>query len=403
MGSRPRVLYITNALPHPPHSGGQLREYSILSRLAPHHDIHLVAFSSCWDEESTRLERQLEFASSVTLVEVRPREDQRGSVGDRVWATSTPQGQDVVRGLVNKLLPAVIHVEGYFLMQHVDARIETPIVLVNENIEHVLEAASEAFGASGVSTSRLARGEEISAWRRSRITVAVTPEDAAVIRREAPDLDTRCITNGFDHIHTLRAHGARGGSRRSAIYFANYTWHPSRDAALTLIKDVWPRVLAILPDARLTLAGRGMDAEIISEARFHSSIAIVGEYEDLTTVAAEAQAMVYPLRYGGGIKVKVVEALSIGLPVVTTPIALQGFPEQARQAVLVGETPQAVATLLCALLEADKTLAALSARGIQAIRELPTWAESATALSDAWRAAAHGSPQPSPVVEQVQA
>jgi glycosyltransferase involved in cell wall biosynthesis len=103
------------------------------------------------------------------------------------------------------------------------------------------------------------------------------------------------------------------------------TWPPTANAVQRLLTRVWPQVLARRPDARLVLAGRGMEA-----ARFpaHANLPGVewrGEVASASELLAELGLLLYPLSAGSGTKVKVLESLALGLPVVSTPDGAEGL------------------------------------------------------------------------------
>jgi glycosyltransferase involved in cell wall biosynthesis len=100
------------------------------------------------------------------------------------------------------------------------------------------------------------------------------------------------------------------------------TWAPTRDAFHRLLRDVWPAVRRAVPDARLLLAGRGLP---ITGADAGAGVEVLGEVESSVEFMHRLSVLLFPLRRGSGMKVKVLEAIACGLPVVTTPAGAEGI------------------------------------------------------------------------------
>jgi len=116
-------------------------------------------------------------------------------------------------------------------------------------------------------------------------------------------------------------------------------------------------------------------------------VSIVVEVPSLWLTLRECDVFVCPLRFGGGIKVKLIEALRAGCAIVTMPKALQGFPAAARRAVVVAEGADGFAAAVLALLRDQERRAELSQAAVECASALPTWDEAARAVFAGWHAA----------------
>ncbi len=106
-----------------------------------------------------------------------------------------------------------------------------------------------------------------------------------------------------------------------AIFVANFAYEPNRNGLAFLLNEVFPRVWAQLPDARLTLVGSGLEHPPCEDSR----IEYLGFVENLASVYANARCAVVPLLQGGGTPLKLIEALAYGLPVIATPRAVDAL------------------------------------------------------------------------------
>lgn len=99
----------------------------------------------------------------------------------------------------------------------------------------------------------------------------------------------------------------------------------NHDAAQLLIEQILPRIRQQVPDAQLTLIGKGLDPELARKAS-EQNVRVMGFVEDLEPEYAQTNAVIAPLREGAGVKLKVVEAMMRGLPVITTSVGIEGIP-----------------------------------------------------------------------------
>lgn len=381
------VLYLVNQLPFPPHSGGQLRAAELIRRVSKDFEVHLVAVSEHEPRASSVTAAFEQGCSSVTAIAAsatRPRAAPPG-VPERVWAYDAADAPQRIRSLLRHIQPALVHIEGYFLMHHLRLAPEIPTFLVEQNVEYLLVEQREALGESRGASWQATREAEHAAWRAARLCGAVTDEDAERMRADIPGLEVRCVPNGWDHDIGLSPERPSGEDGPPVIAFtASYDWAPSRDAAVVLLEDLWPRIHRAEPEATLLMAGSGAD-EGLRRLASREGVHFAGEVAALGPYLQRASVFLCPLRYGGGVKVKVVEAMRAGCAVVTTPVGVQGLPARLLSAIVVRADWTELSTATIDLLRNPKRLQLLRARAREAGVGLPTWDRSADLLLDAWK------------------
>ncbi len=183
---------------------------------------------------------------------------------------------------------------------------------------------------------RLLRAEA-AAWRRleadatrwADTTLCVTAEDHKLYA-ELGGENLVLMPLGMD-LTALAADwqpGADGG-RETYLFVGSFDHRPNRLAAAMLVDRIWPRVSAARPAATLILAGRGSDTFVSSrlprERWAQQRLKAVGFVDDLTPLFRNCRLFVAPLPEGGGIKIKILEAMARGVPVVTTPVGAEGI------------------------------------------------------------------------------
>lgn len=139
---------------------------------------------------------------------------------------------------------------------------------------------------------------------------------------------------------------------RATFVFLGLLSLPHNDDGIrSFIANVWPLVLTRRRDATLRIIGRSPRPELLTlVSKFASSVALEGYVPDLNQALNGAAALINPLRFGSGIKLKVIEALGRGLPVVSTSLGAENFDTGPEAGILVSDEPAQLADYMCSLL-----------------------------------------------------
>lgn len=384
----PRVLFLSCHLPWPPLSGGRRRELELIKRASTRFDVHLLVVSKTPRADRARARQLLRWCRRVEVFPPTPYPIDAPEIDQpaQVVRHHCPAAADRVSEILASEPVELVHVEGFYLMQHVPARIAVPLLLVEQNVEYELERQSAQTVADRPSarSDAVTKRAELRAWQRATEVAAVTPEDRRTIER-ALHVPVRVIPDGADHLPQLRVIGAGDLGvaqvpRSLIVLLANFGYAPNVDAALHFCRDIFPAVRRRIADATVWLVGNAPPAEI--RALEGSEVAVTGFVPDVIPYLDAAEVIVCPLRIGGGIKVKTIEALRRGKAIVSTSIGAQGLPRAARAALLLADDPHRFADGVASLLLDPRRRHALEQRAAQAAWQLPTWDDAARALTD---------------------
>ncbi|HEX2173976.1 MAG TPA: glycosyltransferase family 4 protein, partial [Dehalococcoidia bacterium] len=394
-----RILFLSCHLPYPPISGGRRREYELLTRLSRHHEIHLCCLSNTYEEDLEQAEHLRTHCAELDLFSVALVDDQTDAgypvapCPPQVVRHRSREATEHVAAALTARRFDLVHVEGYYLMPHLPSSCDPPIVLAEQNVECLLFrqrlaiASDEPDRARWREAFRITFEWERAAWRRAARCIAVTEDDAAAMRRLAPGLDVRVVPDGCDHLTQLdhvtpgSAPGPidRRPDRPTVLYVGNFAYEPNVDAALHLVRDIFPRICEMLPEARLLLVGNAPPSAIRDLAE-PERIVVTGLVPSLEPYFAAADIVLCPLRIGGGIKVKVLEALAHGKAVVTTSVGAQGLDRTSGEALVVRDDAADLARTAVQLLSDPRARSSLEAAARRYARTLPTWDAAAAAL-----------------------
>ncbi|RYU80530.1 glycosyltransferase [Hymenobacter persicinus] len=156
------------------------------------------------------------------------------------------------------------------------------------------------------------------------------------------------------------------------VFCGNMSYHPNVDAAVFLATEILPLVHRTHPGARLLIAGTTPVARVLALASEH--VTVSGWLPDIRDAYAAARVFVAPMRVGTGLQNKLLEAMAMRLPCVTTPLANNALRGEPGEDLLVGETAAELAGHLARLLSEAPLAEALAARGQEFVRQHYNWA-----------------------------
>jgi glycosyltransferase involved in cell wall biosynthesis len=198
--------------------------------------------------------------------------------------------------------------------------------------------------------------------------LTVTRQDAAALKMVIPDLDVYADAIAVDLPLPL---AAAPGSAFRIGFLASFGHQPNVDAALYFAKEIFPLIRLRLAAAEFVVAGRN-PPEALRHAAVNG-ISCVGFVDDVPTFYSGVDVVVAPIRYGGGIKIKVLEAMACGRAVVTTSIGAEGIAEFNEGALVVADEPAAFADAVVALLEDEARRTCLGERARQLVERRFSW------------------------------
>jgi len=218
--------------------------------------------------------------------------------------------------------------------------------------------------------------------------LACSELDAAALRRSGAR-EVHLVPNGVE----LRPVPVSLEPRTLVSFVGSYDWRPNVDAAVVLVREIWPGVRKALPGLRLALIGRKPPAGVKELAA--EDIDVTGRVDDVAPWLQRSFATLMPLRAGSGTRLKVLEAAAARVPIVCTRLASEGLPLTDGVHLLHAETPEDFVAALLRLRQEPQLAARLTDSAWQTAQDFD-WRRIGARLVALYRAWTAGEPMPAP-------
>jgi glycosyltransferase involved in cell wall biosynthesis len=362
--ARPRVAILSTWYPEPIDNGAKLRVRLMIDALAPDFDVLLVVLLGNDDmPEGTLTEVSgVESTHVLPLPTFRPR-----SVKSLVAAFSAEP-----RSIAATWDPALArHIAALMDAHQVDVVIGNDmrtiryLVAIGDDIPTILDEPNVSPFAIEEGAPRRARVRQAKYQRMlarydagfDAVSVAST-EEAAAYRRLSGRQQVEVLPNG---VTTIPATTWTPPAGLQALYTGSLTYAPNAEAVAVWNRDVRPIVARALPDVSLVVTGTlpaVLPADVV-----HPSIHLTGRLDSLDGVYADARVFIAPIRSGTGTRIKLLEAMARGMPVVTTSKGIEGIAATAGEHALIADDPRDFAGAVVRVLTDDALAARLGAAG----------------------------------------
>lgn len=376
-----KILIVSAQFPFPPRSGFATRVYQLARQLSARHEVTLLSYvlpherdgvdglaeqmsvravqRSAWSPSHKRVIQALTMASPHPYYcrDVYSR-DMQNAIDDLCAAQKFD----------------VIQVESSFLCGF-RFPAGTHLVIDEHNIEsEVFRRMCEGERSlprrlfNRVEYLRCRRFERAS-WRRADACVVTSERELPTVRACTPNTPVATVPNSVDLSYFAPSDVAP--EPHTVVFNGILTYRPNVDAVRYLIDDIWPLVRARHPDARLTLIGRceGVD----TREMMAPGVQLLGEVPDIRPYVQRATVVAVPVRIGGGTRLKVVEGLAMGKPIVSTTLGCEGLAVRDNEHLLIADDPAAFAARIFEVFENPEWSAQLGCAGRRLVENRYSW------------------------------
>jgi len=375
-----KLLFTANRFPYPPYRGDKLKIYHLAKRLATRHELHLVTFL----QDKTDLQYLPELKQIFKEIHLVPL-SRLQSYGNSLMAFFHKEPFQVryfhSKAMAEKITWLrqqhrydAVHVQHLRMAQYWADYKDTPRILDLPDA-YSLYWKRRVNGARGLlkAFNRMEQ-RRVSAYEQVlkayELSLVCSREDLSYLEQEQGIGNVRLLPNGVD-LDTFSADAHDYTQNKTILFTGNMDYAPNVDAVLYFVREIFPLIREQAPGVEFVIAGQRPVKKV--QALAAADIRVTGFVKDLAEWYARAAIVVAPLRFGAGTQNKVLEAMAMGVPVVSRSIGFNGLNIASGEGVVLATETQSFADTCLALLQSQDYRQRVGAAGRQAIRSQFDW------------------------------
>ncbi len=392
------VVIVTSELPWPATTGYRIRILNLALRLAPRHRITFIAYSSDEAEaaavalgqhgiEALVVNRVIPVKSGP-LFYARLVANLGSSLPYSVSSHSSEVLRRAVRSCRDRHRIDLWQAEGTALFGALGELNGACKVIMAHNVESLiwqrhLESETHPLKRWYIKQQqhKFERFERHALAAANRVVV-VSAQDASLVRERFGVRRVDVVDNGIDRAYFGAVQAER--EPRQILFLGSLDWRPNLDAVGLLLDRIFPAVQASEPLARLCLVGRKPPDSLVRRIQGLENVELHADVPDVRPYLARSGVMVVPLRIGGGSRLKILESLAAGLPVVSTRIGAEGLDLEPGRDFMQGDTVDEIVRALIDCIRRPGSAQAQAERVRRYVLDRYDWDRLASQLESVW-------------------
>jgi glycosyltransferase involved in cell wall biosynthesis len=385
------ILYLSRWFPFPPDNGVKMRLFQLIKALAECHTVDLISFCAQPPDDAA-LQSMASLCRRMEIVPYRPFNPNRLKAWVGFFASKPRSLIDTFQPEMMARVAAAVKSQTYDLI--IASEIDmTPYAGVLGGVPVLFEGAEISSYLDGLNQPqnrlsglrRQATWWKLSGYLKQCAALfdgwaVVSEQERSNLMRISPALERACvIPNGAD-LERSPAHPVIPQPDR-LIYAGSLTYQANFDAVFYFLSEIFPLILKEHPGVRFYVTGSHDNVDI-SRLPASPNLVLTGHLADIVTAVAESWVSVVPLRKGSGTRLKILESLSLGTPVVSTSKGFEGLDLIPGSHILVGDNPAAFAAQVNQVLENKQLRSQLSRQGRHQVQQKYDWTRIGTAFRE---------------------
>ena len=378
-----KILQITNRIPWPLNDGGNIATWNVTHNLIElGHEVVLASLNTNKHyQDPNVLEELCEVHTTDINTDIKPAKALTGIASSKpynVYRFWSEAFASQITALLKRTEFDVVQLEGSYLSLYIDTIrqcTDAKIVLRSHNVEHQIWdrlAQAEKNIAKRTYLKNLTpkiRRFEIENASRVDGIIAITSEDQQFYSKVAPEVPVCTVNAGVD----LSKYDQGGYQPRlNSIYFlGSLEWQPNVQGLKWFLDEIWPDVYKNVSNAEFHIAGKNPD--IFWRELKRDGVVFHGEVPDAVEYARPHGIMVVPLLSGGGMRLKVVEAMAMGKCVVSTEVGAEGIRYTDRENIFIASDAKEMISMLQMLLDNSERVGRIGDRARELAVENYSW------------------------------
>ena len=385
-----KIFVLLPRIPYPLEKGDKLRAYNQVKELAKHNEIVLCALSDKKVDEQKAFQALQPYCSSINFIKINKAQIFWGLI--RAFFKGWPMqcgyfynrhAAQRINALINKHQPTMLfgqllRVAEYIRHKDIPKTIDYQDIF-SYGMKRRADIASFITRPIYAMEYRRLKRYEAAIFDDFDVKTIISEPDRALFPHERRE-EILIIPNGVDHeFFTPR----QAKKQYDIVFTGNMSYAPNVNAVEYLANEILPRVWKALPEAKMYIAGATPDPRVKKCAS--ERLIVSGWLDDIRDAYAQSRVFIAPMRIGTGLQNKLLEAMSMGLPAITTPLANGSLGAKPDEEILVGNTAEELAQHIITLLTDQEKAEQIAQAGFEFTNRVYDWGKSTEILENAMK------------------
>ena len=375
---------ITIELPYPPTSGGRMKSWNMIKYLSKHHDTSLACLIKYGDQDIQAFEDSINLKAFLSKPAVNDIRSAKNLIKSYIAGVPINVFRNCQKTLASDI-SAIANDYDVILLDHYESAQFIP-----QNFQG--KVAFHAHNATYLMWQRFSQSDAPIPYR-----IVAALESKRVINYEKKVCQLADLIfaspNDIDHLEDIGIDRSKcrityhlgddsqltlpdmafEETKKQLLYIGTLNWEANIDGLLWFLNEVWPKVYSTDNEITLKIVGKNPDIRLLDAAKDHSGIEFTGFVEELEPLFKESRLFLAPLRFGSGIKVKVLNAMCRGIPVITTDVGAEGIDVSNGVHLIIENEAEKMAHSILKYLEAKEQWQIIAKNSRNIIREKYNW------------------------------
>lgn len=355
-----KILWLSHFVPYPPKGGCFQRSYNLIKQVSRENNVYLVALrhkdkSTHPESEVKKAKKELEkYCKKVFIIDIKSFSGlniyylalKSIFTGDPLTVNlfKSKEMHDLIKKLTKEINFDIAHYDTISLAEYFNDTGSIPKFLTHHGIESFMVRRRMKNETSIlkklyflVESNKLRKYEKNNCYKYN-LNIMVSEDDKYMLKEISPNSRMDVVENGVDIEFFLPKNNHE--NTNSLIFAGRLDQYSNMDAILYFCRNIWPIVRERFPKIRFSIIGNNPPRKLLELAENDERIEVLGYVDDVRPYFSKATISVCPIRDGGGTRIKILDAMAMGMPIISTSIGCEGIDITPGENVLIANTTE---------------------------------------------------------------
>jgi sugar transferase (PEP-CTERM/EpsH1 system associated) len=388
-----KILFISYDFPYPPSGGSISRDYNLIKQLSKHHELHWINRTIRGKIKQEYKDEMNKYFKEMDITEWDYDQDPAGLLKSMVTKTpyiikrfESERMKDLVSKKISENKFDLIFCDHIYLSQYIADNVTGNIPVIPNNEDCGFTYYKRMTENSGIARSIYAQSQwkklldyEIEVLKKYKVYITTSEKEKELISAYYDKAEIEVIENGVDTEYF--SPGVRENASPNIVFTAWFKYYPNVKAAIDFTNNIFPEIKKVIPEIKFYIVGKEPPASV-KKLEKTEGVVVTGYVDDVREYLKNADAAVIPLQIGGGTRLKILEAMSMKVPVVSTVLGAEGLSVMDGENILIANSNGEFVSKVINVIKDKQLSEKLSVSGRKLMVEKYDWRISGKKLND---------------------